>query len=154
MLFIALHFEDLCPQLVDDYLLLVQFLLELLHTLHLFNGIVRSFSFFLNLRFVSLLHLLLLFFLGGDDDFVARYFLFRLRDLILCNDQLPFGLSFVLLQRADMCLKLDDDVSELLVFLLELALQCFHANLIDMVLLRCNFLQLRRVKSVIILLLY
>ena len=110
MLLVSLHLKNLRPQLVYDDLLFVQFLLKLLDALHFLNRVIRSFPLLHDLGFIRLLHLFLLLFLRGNENFVACDFLPGLFDLVLRNDQVTVGLTLASLQLANMCLKLLDHV--------------------------------------------
>ena len=64
--FVALHLEYLRLQLVYQYLLPVQILLQFLHGLDPFDGCVRRLSLFCNLSLVSLQQFLFFVLLGGN----------------------------------------------------------------------------------------
>ena len=63
MLFFGLHLTDFRLELIDQNLLLVQLLLELLHSFELIDGNVCGLPFFGDLRFMRHLRFLLLFLL-------------------------------------------------------------------------------------------
>ena len=127
-------------------------MLQLLNALHFLDSSVCGFPLFYDLCFVSLLHLLLLLFLRGDEEFISSDFLLGIHDFVFGNDQLAVGLALVLLQLINVRLKLNYHVSQLLVLLLELIFCRHHPNLVVLLILSLNLFQLCSVKPVIILL--
>ena len=151
MKLVALHLEYLRLQLVDQYLLPVQIVLQLLHSLDPFKGCVCRLSLFRNLSLVRLQQFLFFVLLGGNENLVLRDFLLKLTYLILRNDPLAIGLAPALLQLVDVRLQLHNDIAQLLVFVLELSLECLQSHLVYLCTLHLHLLKLRRIKSVPIL---
>ena len=85
----SLELKDLASELIDEYLFLVEDLLQLLHTLHLGHSHVRCLTLLSDLRFEGLLQLLFLVFLREATKilFLATSFF---TSLILSSDMMSF----------------------------------------------------------------
>ena len=97
MHFFALHPNYFRAQLVDRYLLLVEFFFKFLHILHFLDGVVGGPSLFLDLYIKVLLYFLLLFFKCIDQNALPCIFFINLLNFVFCDDLLPLKFSFFFL---------------------------------------------------------
>ena len=150
MLLFSFHLLDFCLELIDQDLLLVEFLLELLHPFEFIHRNICRLSFLSNLCLMSQLRFLLLFLLRGYQYLISRDLFLELGDFIFRNDQLAIGLAPALLKLVYMRLKLLDHISQLLVLVSELCLDSLKPHLIDLGILHLDFLHLRRIETIVI----
>ena len=130
MLLIALQLLNLCLQLVNQNLLLVQFLLHLLHSFQFVHSYVSRLPLFSDLSLEVLLRFLFLLLLRYDENLALRDFFLELTHFILRDDQLAVRLTSTLLQLVYMRLQLLYYISQLLVFFRELRLHTLKTHFV------------------------